>query len=726
MKWPAFLLVLALGGIFPALGRAQPFDLMISQAKVRGPGTVDRAGATFQIEYTLRNDQALVSSSVQVGFSYCAQNVAATCVSLGSQTVAGPLKAGYNFKQTSGTLTLPGSVVQGARFIRVLADAGGAVSEINEQNNDVYVGITISAPPDLAVSAVKAPPSGGSLAPGGPFTTSYTLSNAPSTSAVATPFSVSYSFCPQGGGCTLLGSDVVSGGLHSGASLSRQSSTLTLPGTAKQGSHTLKVQVDSTGAVSEANETNNSASGSVTVNANLPDLSVSTIVVPHSGSTAGAGSSFTARYTVRNNTQVTLSKAFTVAFSYCPDASQSGCTALGNQTLSTTLAGGSSTTFTSPTLALPVNVAVGARVLRVLLDSADVITETNEVNNAGIQAMAITAKPDIYVSTATVPASGSTAGPGSAFKGQYIITNRASTSAVTAAVKVDFHYCPTASASGCTALNKSLTLSSGFNAGTAVTVTTPSLTLPAGAKPGTRWILAKLDSAGAVAEANEQNNLDLRQITVGGTQADYAVAAFAAVASGSTVTYNARVCNAGASPSKSIVVRLYFDRATEPGCGDAADHTWNIGILGAGACSPMTRVRPKVAPGSYQAWVLADGACADSEASEKNNTASSSYTVKALPDAGADRGVADAGVDRGGADRGGADRGSRDAADEGGWMWPDLWPDGPRTEAGSEAGAGLVPTESGCGCRAGGGGPGGGAALALALLALIGHRRRRA
>ncbi|MCC6746640.1 MAG: hypothetical protein IT371_03215 [Deltaproteobacteria bacterium] len=145
-----------------------------------------------------------------------------------------------------------------------------------------------------------------------------------------------------------------------------------------------------------------------------------------------------------------------------------------------------------------------------------------------------------------------------------------------------------------------------------------------GVAPGdyTNW--ARADWNCAVVEENEANNNVSAYYRV---RPNLQVQNFTTTVSGTTVTHSFRVRNLGSAITSSVGVGLYFDAASAPACGAAADQSWTISSLAPQATQDFTITRTGVAAGQYTARAFADSGCALTESDEGDNQASSAYGV---------------------------------------------------------------------------------------------------
>ena len=503
-------------------------DLSVGVATVPYSGSANKAGDSFTAHYTIVASHAPVTSHFSVDFSYCDKLSSTSCELLGVQVVTASFSAGQIRVFYSSPLKLPSSVTYGTRYVQIKVDAGDDVAESNEGNNQWLASVPITALPDLSITQAKvASPQKANAS----FTAQLTLLNAANTSAITKAISLSYYYCTSkaASACTALGSEQVNSGLYSGASLNHSSIKLVIPATATSGSRHVRVLVDSTKAVAESNEANNELYAPLTIVDSMPDLSVDNTSAPHTGSMSHAGATFTARCRVRNKTSAALTQDFNLNYYYCLTSGSTACAFLGQKKVTNNLAGNSTLYVNSPSLTLPVTATLGTGYLRFFVDGTDLILETNEGNNDTYHLFKLTAKPDLLVSKATVPASGSVATPGAKFTVSYIVKNQSNTSAFSTSFWAACYYCPGLSASGCSLLGKQK-VQNAFNSGATYVVNTNTLTMPATASPGMRYVRVLVDSAKDLDEADETNNDLFSPISVTAPVADAGVDAWDASA----------------------------------------------------------------------------------------------------------------------------------------------------------------------------------------------------
>ena len=255
--------------------------------------------------------------------------------------------------------------------------------------NRVIVTVGYTTTPDLTITATTAPSSGSTDKAGDSFEVKYTVRCW--HEGVTSDFYVHFLHCPSATpyACVKIGEKKITSSFSAGQSKDFTQSGLVVPASAAVGASYVRFEVDATSVVTETVETNNTRYDAINVNAK-PDLSFGAATVPQSGSTAGAGSKFTAGYTVANKATTSgVNTNFTVSYAYCSSTSASSCTPIGDQVIVQNVDSGASINFTTPVLTLPSSAAAGSRYIRATLDSKDDVSETAESNNELFSAITV-------------------------------------------------------------------------------------------------------------------------------------------------------------------------------------------------------------------------------------------------------------------------------------------------------------------------------------------------
>ncbi len=250
----------ALNGIGVAM---QPVDLIISSLIVPLSGI---PGSTITVKDTTKNNGPGAANLSTTKF-YWSTNATfdAGDSELGSRAIPS-LIAGAKSPATgsaSTSVTIPAGTCSGTYYIIAKADADGVVSETNETNNTKYKSIKVG--PDLIVSALTAPLTVG---PGQIISVNDTTKNrggCPS-GASTTKFYLSTNRAYDAGD-TELGSRAIPSlivGAKSPATGSA-STSVTISAGITSGTYYIISRADADGVVTEANESNNNKSKSITI-----------------------------------------------------------------------------------------------------------------------------------------------------------------------------------------------------------------------------------------------------------------------------------------------------------------------------------------------------------------------------------------------------------------------------------------------------------------------------
>lgn len=212
------------------------------------------AGAYISVSDVQRNNGTLWAGPSVASFYFAANPSLPTAGTLiGTRDVSGIAAGRYNSATTK--FAIPDATPTGTYYVCAYTDSGGAVDELDEQNNARCTGTTYLIGPDLTVSTVTATKSGASLyvsdgqrnigsrGTAGPFTVAFYLS-------LDTTFDAGDGF---------LGSRSVSS-LAGGGTTDSKTTRFTIPDGIAPASYRVLAVSDVGNAVIELNESNNSKS----------------------------------------------------------------------------------------------------------------------------------------------------------------------------------------------------------------------------------------------------------------------------------------------------------------------------------------------------------------------------------------------------------------------------------------------------------------------------------
>jgi subtilisin family serine protease/subtilase family serine protease len=392
----------------------------------------------------------------------------------------------------SVTVNIPSTLPAGAYYLIAKADADDVLLESSESNNKYTRGFSIG--PDLAVSTLTVPTT---AAPGATVEASFTVKNQGGGGAGPSVLEFYWS-----ANSSLDASDTVLGRTDVGTLAPNGTRSgqmpLVIPADTTLGTYYILAKADSTNAIAESSESNNTKSDTVHVGG---DLTVSTLTAP---SMLGAGVSFVATDTTKNAGTTSIAESVT-HFYLSPNASLStGDPFLGSRIVGSLAAGDVSVANT--TLTVPAGTPAGTYYLFAKADGANAVTETQEGNNTDIRSVKV--GPDLV---ATISSATSPIPAGSTTVVTNTITNRGGSDAAPSVVR---YYL---------SLNTLLDAADVMLAETrSVEVLIPdasstgqtAVTIPAGTAPGFYYVVVQADGGGTVAESSESNNTFARKIKV--------------------------------------------------------------------------------------------------------------------------------------------------------------------------------------------------------------------
>lgn len=352
-----------------------------------------------------------------------------------------------------------------------------------------------------------------------------------------------------------------------------------------------------------------------------PDLVVTAVTAP---AAAAAGTAILVSDTTRNQgTQVAPASqtAFYLSTNSTWDAAD---VPLGHRAVSP-LAPATSESGTS-TLVVPESTTAGMYYIVAYADWSGLIEESSNANNTRASS-AVRVGPDLVVSALTVP--------GTAAAGQgFVVTDTTRNQGAGAApATVTRFYLSTNTAwdAADLALGERTV---GPLAGGASAAASTALVMPAATAPGTYYVLARADSADALPEVAENNNLRSGSVRVGADLIVSALTAPAVAAAGELIALTDTTQNTGAASAPGSTTALYlsanasFD-ASDVRLGSRLVPTLNPSSSSTASVSVLLPATTAV--GTYYVLARADDGSEVAETSEANNVRTSS-AAKVGPD----------------------------------------------------------------------------------------------
>lgn len=534
------------------------------------------AGDTINITVTIHN-QGLRSAG---GFY-----VALTSSDLSTQTKYISSLASDASANISFTYTAPQYEANKSVMVTATADSTDAVPESNESNNTRSTSFTVRSLPDLVVSALS--PDKTQYLPGDAIVISVTVQN--QGGGAASGFYVSLTSTNLAAQTKYVSS--LAAGASAGVSF-----TYTAPQVAANTAITVTATADSTGAVAETNEGNNTRSVSFTVLA-LPDLIVSALSADKSQYMPGDTITLTA--TLKNQGGNPAGGFYVALTSDDLPAQSKYISALAvGASVSVTF------TYTAPQYTTSQAITVTA-----MADSTGAITETSESNNTRSTVFTVLALPDLTVTALASDKSVYEAG-----ETVIILTTVKNVGPSTSAATTVRLMVPDIGT-----YTKSV---SALAAGASQTVQF-TFTAPTSLTPLSIMVTSAADPDNLVKESNESNNTRAATIVVNALRPDIEVtdSTISDWYTGMNVTVSATIRNRTAQPVPSVTIRLSIGAAT---------YNVNVPVSGNGSNLAVFRVTVP-ATGSYTVRVTADPDAVINETDEGNNTLTRSIQAKAVP-----------------------------------------------------------------------------------------------
>jgi subtilase family serine protease len=508
----------------------------------------------------------------------------------------------------------------------------------NVQNIVVTPGLPGPLGPDLIMTEVM--PNAALIVPGGTLSVTDTVKNQ-GTVSTGGSFLIGYGLSlntTYGDGDDIPITTTRSVGPVAFGATDTATTSLLIPASTPPGIYHVCANADSTGAVVESNETNNTLCSTATVASAVPDL-IMTAVTPNASVVSSAGK-LSVSDTVKNLGPVS-SGSFKVGYKLSPSGSYDDPGAVASTTTRTVSSlGPSPATNTAPgtILTFPTTIPPGVYFLCAKADSAGVVTELDETNNTLCSASPVTVPAaDLLMTAASTTTT--VIAPSKTLSLSNTVKNQGGFPA--GSFTVAFHLSTDNIYGGGDDVAFTTTRSVTSLAAGGTSAATTSLTIPAATPLGTYYVCVLADSANTVAESNETNNSLCTSTTIQVTRPDLIM---------TEVTPNAGTVNQGATLSVTNAVqnqgllttgvsfRVGFHLSTNTTYGDGDDiaitTTRSVTALAAGASSSVTTsltIPATTLPGTYYVCAMADSLNGVVETDETNNTLCSSGTVSVPP-----------------------------------------------------------------------------------------------
>jgi len=555
---------------------------------VNGQFTISRTGDTsapMTVAYT-------VGGTATPGADYVPLDISTT-IPAGSASVAIPVVP------IDDTLVEPNESV-------ILTLVGSADYAIGSPPSAIVTIVSDDLPPDLVVSALAIPATGGANGAVAITDTTLNQGGGPAVASVTTYYLSTNS--------TLDASDVALGSrtipqLAAGAS-SAATTTLTIPASTASGTYYVIAVADSGNANVEASETNNTKTSSTTIRVG-PDLVVSALTVP---AAAGAGAAIQVTDTTTNSGGGDAA-ATTTGFYLSVNAFLDNTDVLlGVRAAGALTAGAGSSGTTS--LTIPAGTATGVYYVIAVADYNMQVGETNETNNWRTSGQ-LRVGPDLVessISGSSIGGSGGTITVTDTAKNQGLGDAPASTTGI---------YFSTSAVFNSSATRIGSRSVPALPAGATNTAST-QVTLPSGLATGNYFVFANADDTNVVVEAFEINNYSAALLVKVGP--DLVVTAFAppsTMVTGVSVNVNSTVMNQGGGAAAGSTVKFYLSTNISVDATDTVVGTRTVGPLNAGQSdtgAAAILIPSGTAAGSYWLIAVADDGNAVTETVETNNT----------------------------------------------------------------------------------------------------------
>jgi subtilase family serine protease len=598
--------------------QASNTDLLIQSPTV-SPTTVSVGSAISFNSYIYNQGNAAATNS-SVGF-YFSTNATLDANDQLLTSQYGSTLSALTSSQRSGTATVPAGTPAGNYYILVVADYQNQVVESNETNNVSAVSFTVVPPgPDLVIT--QASLYNTSVTAGTAQTASAYVLNQGNQSATSSNMGVYLSTNATFDGNDQLLTTSTGTALAAGIS-SYRSVNFTVPTTTVTGSYYVLFVADYQNQVVESTETNNVASYSLYVSAATVDLTVGSLSV--SPTPTSAGSTITASCYLYNQGNSLASPA-TVGYYLSTDASLSSNDVLiGNSSGSVS---SNNYTYRTGSATVPTGIPAGTYYVLFVADYLSQLAETNESNNVSSTTIQVIT-PGIDLSINSPSSSPSQVYVGNSLSTSGYLYNQGSLS--TSAATVGYYLSTDNSLSSNDILigtNGAITVGSSSYVSFYGTATIPGATAP-----GYYYVLFVADYLNQVTETNESNNVSSTSIQVVVPTVDLTMGSLSVsptpTSAGSTITASCYLYNQGNSLASPATVGYYLSNDNSLSSNDVLIGSSSGTVSGSvSTYRTGSAIVPTNTPaGTYYVLFVADYLSQLAETNESNNVSSTTIQV---------------------------------------------------------------------------------------------------
>jgi len=346
------------------------------------------------------------------------------------------------------------------------------------------------------------------------------------------------------------------------------------------------------------------------------DLIVSSLTSPTTGI---PGSTINITDTTKNQGTGTTSASTTKLYWSTNSTWDAGDTYLGARPVPALAAG--TTNSGSTTVTVPAGACSGTFYIIAKADADNVVAETKETNNTKYKT--IKAGTDLIIYSLTAP---TTSGAGKTITVGDTTKNQGGCLAGASTTKLYFSTNSTWDAADTYLGERAVPALAALATSTGST----SVTIPASATTGTRYIIAKADANAVVTETSETNNKKSKSIKIGPDLIVSLITAPTSAVRGSTISVTDTTKNNGGGDAGASTTKLYVSTNTTWDAGDTYLGSRSVPMLAAGASSAgstSVTIPSGIATGPYYIIALTDDGNVVVETNEINNKKTKAITI---------------------------------------------------------------------------------------------------